>query len=214
MTKSYLEENLNMSVEELLELMQERIIKFSKYFGITCLRNPIDHWIYQEMIVELKPDFIIEIGNFCGASALALAHICDHLNHGQIIGVDISHEFLNKKAIAHPRNTFLKGDAIHIFNQVKALIPESANVLIIDDSAHTFDHTLKVLNTYQTLIKPGGYMIVEDSVSYHGIEMGPKPGPFEAIDAFIQSNHHFVSDRSKEGFFITWNPKGYLKRVS
>ena len=35
----------------------------------------------------------------------------------------------------------------------------------------------------------------------------------EAIEAFIENNDHFEIDRTKEPFCITWNPKGYLKRV-
>lgn len=60
---------------------------------------------------------------------------------------------------------------------------------------------------------PGGYFIVEDSILHHGLDVGPAPGPFEAIEAFVEENQNFEIDRSKESFFITWNPKGFLKRV-
>ena len=86
------------------------------------------------------------------------------------------------------------------------------DVLIIEDSAHTFDNTLNVLKRYSPLIKPGGYFIVEDTICHHGLDVGPSPGPYEAVEAFLEMNPNFESDRSKEPFLITWNPKGYLKR--
>ena len=41
----------------------------------------------------------------------------------------------------------------------------------------------------------------------------PRPGPYEAIEAFTAENDDFVIDRDRERFLITWNPKGYLQRV-
>ena len=69
-----------------------------------------------------------------------------------------------------------------------------------------------MLNVYCALVKPGGYFIVEDGICHHGLEGGPYPGPYEAIEDFVRQNEHFVIDRSRERFLITWNPKGYLKR--
>jgi len=86
--------------------------------------------------------------------------------------------------------------------------------LVIEDSSHTYDNTLNVLNTYSELIKPGDYFIVEDGICHHGLSIGPKPGPYEAIETFVNSEtSDFKIDRSKESFLITWNPKGYLKRT-
>ena len=61
-------------------------------------------------------------------------------------------------------------------------------------------------------MKFGGYFIVEDGICHHGLEMGPKPGPLEAVEAFVNENEGFEIDRSRESFFITWNLKGFLKR--
>ncbi len=45
-----------------------------------------------------------------------------------------------------------------------------------------------------------------------GLDVGPNPGPYEAIDAFVAENDGFEIDRDMESFLITWNPKGYLRR--
>jgi cephalosporin hydroxylase len=186
------------------------------YFGVRTLKCPNDHWIYQEIICETKPDVIIEIGNCCGGSALALAHICDLLGKGRVIGLDISHAKVPEHVKNHPRITLIEGDACGSFERVTKLIVKEETVLIIEDSSHTYDNTLKILGTYSPLIKPGDYFIVEDSILQHGLswDPNPDPGPYEAIETFINRNSDFEIDRSRESFFITWNPKGYLRRRS
>ena len=42
----------------------------------------------------------------------------------------------------------------------------------------------------------------------------PQPGPYEAVERFIQTNKSFIIDRNKENFGITWNPKGYLRKIA
>lgn len=208
-----MEENLHMPLKTILEVLQHRSLTQTSYFGISAVKSPLDFWIYREIIFEQKPDIIIEIGTHCGGTTLALAHICDNIGHGKVIGLDISHATVTRLVRDHPRILLIEGDACQSFEKVKELISEDDNILIIEDSAHTFDNTLKVLNTYSHLIKLGGYFIVEDTICHHGLDIGPDPGPYEAVEAFLEINRDFESDRSKESFLITWNPKGYLKRI-
>ncbi len=208
----YIEDNLNIPLKKVLDVIQHRIMNHTTYLGITTLKNPIDFWVYQEIIYETKPDVIIEIGNYFGGSTLALANICDALGNGKVIGIDISHQKVHPSVRDHPRISLIQGDACQLFEVVKSLLSDDDKVLVIEDSAHTFDNTLEVLNTYSTIIKPGDYFIVEDSICHHGLSVGPQPGPYEAIETFIKINSNFEVDRSKESFFLTWNPKGFLKR--
>jgi cephalosporin hydroxylase len=208
-----MEDVLDMPLREVLNIMQGRILKESSYFGIKTLKSPVDFWVYQEIIFETKPDFIIEIGNFHGGSTLALAHLCDSIGHGHVIGLDIVHDKIPAIVRAHPRITLIEGDACASFPLVRKLVGEAGSVLVIEDSSHTFSNTVDVLETYCVLVKPDGYLIVEDSICHHGLDVGPNPGPFEAIAAFGVTNKDFEIDRSRESFLVTWNPKGYLKRV-
>lgn len=209
-----MEESLELPLREVLPVMQERIMTNTTYFGVPALKNPLDFWVYQELITQQQPDVIIEIGNRYGGSTLALAHYLDLLGQGRLIGVDISHELIAERVRQHPRITLLEGDACEVFEQVAGLVNAQERVLIIEDSSHTYENTLAVLRTYSPLLKPGEYFIVEDSICYHGLEVGPKPGPFEAIETFVAENAAFMIDRSKEDFLITWNPKGFLRRVA
>ncbi len=36
----------------------------------------------------------------------------------------------------------------------------------------------------------------------------------EALDEFLSENKNFVIDKEREKFFVTFNPRGYLKKVS
>ncbi len=210
----YMEDSLSMTLDKVLEIIQARVVTDSKYFGIPCQRSPLDFWIYQEILFDLKPDLIVEIGNFCGGSALALAHLCDQLGKGRIIAVDIDHSRINSMAKQHHRISFITGDACNVFDGVAAECADAKTVLVIEDSSHEYENTINILNIYSKLVSIGSYLIVEDSICHHGLNVGPNPGPYEAISKFIESNQKFQIDRSKEAFLITWNPKGYLRRIS
>jgi cephalosporin hydroxylase len=210
----YMEENLDLPVREVLGIMQSRIMTRTTYFGIRTLKCPADFWVYQELLFETRPDVIVEIGNNWGGSTLALAHLCDHLGKGQVVGCDISHRKVPPLVREHARIRLVEGDACKSFDAVTSDIPTGASVLVIEDSSHTYENTLAVLRLYSPLIQPGGYFIVEDSICHHGVDVGPNPGPYEAIESFLAENERFQVDRSRESFLITWNPKGYLRRIS
>jgi cephalosporin hydroxylase len=212
MTDGYMEANLDMPLHQVLAAIQEGIMKKCTYFGVKTYKSPIDAWIYQEIILESRPDVIVEIGNANGGSALMLAHLCDLMGHGRVICLDIDQRRIHKKTRSHPRITCIEGDACANFAAVKKMISAKERTLVIEDSAHTYENTLNVLRRFSPLIQPGDYFIVEDSICHHGLATGPNPGPYEAIESFIKENADFEIDRGRERYFITWNPKGYLRR--
>jgi cephalosporin hydroxylase len=208
-----MEENLDIDFRSLLSLMQKRIMSETTYFGIKTLKNPIDSWIYQEIIYEVRPDVIIEIGNANGGSALFFAHLCDNIGNGRVVGIDTCQKNIPDSVRRHDRIQFIEGDACAQYSEVASLIESGETVLVIEDSAHTYSNTYDVLCTYGPLVTVGSYFIVEDGICHHGLDVGPQPGPYEAVCDFVEKNSDFYADRSREGFFITWNPKGFLKRI-
>ena len=207
-----LEESKSLPLGEVLKTMQDRIVTKTSYFGVPTQKNPLDFWVYQEMLNELKPTVLVEIGNKFGGSALAFAHLFDLIGQGRIIAVDIDQSQIHPATRAHPRITFLEGDATELAGKVREMIGPEDDVLVIEDSSHTYENTLSVLENYSSLVKSGGYFIVEDSICYHGLDVGPRPGAYEAIERFLETNDDFECDRSRESFLITWNPKGFLRR--
>jgi cephalosporin hydroxylase len=127
--------------------------------------------------------------------------------------VDINHDTVPDIVKNHPRIKLITGDACEKLNAVKDIIPEEAKVIVIEDSAHTIGNTLNVLRKYSPLVSFGSYFIVEDGIINHGLDTEMPAGPYEAIENFILENNNFEIDRTKESFLITWNPKGYLKKI-
>ena len=58
--QKFLEDDLNMRVRDALPIMQARIIDRTTYFGIRTLKNPLDFWVYQELIFAQQPDVVVE----------------------------------------------------------------------------------------------------------------------------------------------------------
>ena len=209
----FLEDNLEMTLRDFLPLMQARIVERTTYFGIQTLKNPLDFWSYQELIWTVRPDVIVEVGNFRGGTLLAFAHIFDALGKGRVIGVDIDQTEIGETVRSHPRITLIEGDAVEQSSAVRQKISPEDRMLMIEDSSHTFENTLNVLRKYSDLVPRGSYFIVEDGICRHGIDVGPSPGPYEAATEFVRENSDFVIDRTCESFFLTWNPRGYLRRI-
>ena len=185
------------------------------WLGYKALKIPLDLWIYQEIIYETKPDIIIETGTNEGGSALFLASICDLIDHGKVITIDIG---VPKKLPSHKRIKFLQGDAMsnEIITKIKKIIQENSNqkVMIILDDDHSKKHVLKELNQYHQFISDGCYLIVEDTcMAGHPTVPELKEGPMEAVEEFLKVNKDFMIDKKREKFFATFNPKGYLKKI-
>lgn len=183
------------------------------FLGIPTQKCPLDLFIYQEILYELKPGVIVELGTAFGGGALFLASICELMNSGEVISVDIND--LSGKPL-HKRIKYLIGSSIsaEIVEQIKELIKNKNKILIILDSDHSQKHVLKELLIYSQLVSVGSYLIVEDSnVNGHPVQPDHGPGPMEAIEEFLKENKDFMIDKSREKFYLTFNPSGYLKKI-
>lgn len=183
---------------ELQAAIEARIMGGTTFMGVPALKNPCDAWVYQEIIWEQRPEVIVEVGNKHGGSLLYLVTLCELFGFGEVIGVDKA----RTRYIIDPRLSLIEGDALDVFSEVKEIVA-GRSCLVIEDSAHTYDHTLAVLHAYGQLVQPGGYMICEDGVM---------PPVAEALEQFSMEQDDFVADRSRE-WPVTWNPGGYLRRV-
>jgi cephalosporin hydroxylase len=189
---------------------------YISWLGRGMFKWPTDLWIYQQIITESLPDVIVETGTHCGGSAFFLATICDLLDHGRVISVDIDTTY-EKHRPHHPRITYISGSSTDptIVEKVRATIGPHTNVLVILDSDHRCPHVRDELGIYSTFVPVGGYLIVEDTnVNGHPAYPDFGPGPWEAVELFLKENIDFVVDRDQERFFWTQNPRGFLRRQS
>jgi len=181
------------------------------WLGVPTRKCPLDMWVYQEMVFDLEPDVIIETGTARGGSALFLAGICDRVGKGRVVSVDIEERDDRPE---HYRIRYISGSstAEHIVDQVKESV-DGGKALVILDSDHSRDHVLDELRIYNQFVSKGSYVIVEDTnVNGHPVTPEFGPGPMEAVEDFLKENGDFVVDDSKEKFFMTFNPRGYLRR--
>jgi cephalosporin hydroxylase len=191
----------------------ERTWEDSLWLGRRTQKYPGDAWIYQEILCELRPDWIIETGTNWGGGALLLASICDLLGHGQVVTVDLD---AKPDLPEHPRITYVSGSstAAEVVEHVRALTSDAQTRLVILDSDHSFEHVADELTAYCDLVTPGSYLIVEDTnIAGHPVLRGLARGPYEAVQAFLASDRRFEIDLSREKFLVTFNPGGYLRRV-
>lgn len=185
------------------------------WLGIRAYKCPLDLWIYQEIICHLKPDLIIETGTAQGGSALFMANICDLLGTGQIVTIDVL-PIPDEIRPKHARITYLIGSSTstEILNQVQEKRKKAAKCLVVLDSDHSKSHVLKELRSYCSLVSKDSYLIVEDTnINGHPVRNDCGVGPWEAVEEFLAENRDFIPDVSMEKFYMTFNPKGYLKRI-
>ena len=189
-------------------------IRKTNWLGVPTIKCPLDCWIYQEIIYQIKPDLIIECGTSYGGSALFFASLFDLIDNGKVITIDISEEIKNKPQ--HKRIQYLIGSSTsnYIIEQVKSQISANDKVMVMLDSDHKKAHVLDELKIYSEFVSKGSYLIVEDSnINGHPVLPNFGLGPMEAIEDFLKEKKNFIIDKSKEKFYMTFNPNGYLKRI-
>lgn len=183
------------------------------WMGVQVLKCPCDLWVYQELIYELQPDWIIETGTHHGGSAHFMGCVQDAVGKGGVVTIDIDHRNVGTR---HPRVTYLEGSSTsgEIVERVKTMVSGAERVLVILDSDHSKAHVSAELAVYADMVTSGSYLIVEDS-NLNGHPVCPEfgPGPQEALQEFIKANPAFAIDTTREKFLITFNPNGFLKKA-
>ena len=186
--------------------------KDTRWRGVRAQKCPLDLWVYQEILHEVQPDLIVETGTAEGGSALFLASMLDLLGRGEVVTIDV---LQRPDYPRHPRVTYLHGSSTDpaIVGHVSDLVADGDKVVVILDSDHTKDHVLAEMRAYGPLVTKASYMIVEDTnINGHPVLPDFGPGPWEAVEEFLQGNDQFEVDRSREKLLMTFNPMGYLRR--
>lgn len=191
-----------------------------KWLGIPTEQNPNDVWIIQEIISEVRPDFIVETGTSRGGSAAIWAMMQQQANPGgRVITVDIKNSVApgSFPPALQDRVDFIIGNSIS--PEVVSLIREKVQgkrVMVLLDSDHHRPHVLKELESYSPLVSVGSYLIVQDTnINGHPVTQVsyPEYGPMEAVEEFLSSHAEFRPDETREKLLFTMHPRGYLKRV-
>lgn len=197
------------------------------WLGRPIIQIPQDMFALQEIVWEIRPDFIIETGIAHGGSLMFYASMLELTGKGKVIGIDIDIRQHNRAAIEkHPlyhRIVMIEGSSVSqgVVDQVKSVTAGAKSILVTLDSNHTHEHVLRELNLYSPFVSLGSYCVVFDT----GIENLPKdmikdrpwgPGnnPKTAVWEFLKTNVRFEIDKEIENkLLITAAPDGYLKCI-
>lgn len=188
--------------------------------GTKILKNPCDLWTMIDLIAELRPGLIIETGTADGGSALFYKDISDLFGIDcEIITIDINPKWNFDPCIR--KITSLVG--LSVDSSIYSAVTDVAagakaagrHVLVCLDSEHSESNVNEELRLYAPLVTVGSYCIVEDTnVNGHPSFPDHGPGPWEAAQFFVSQNSNFVVDRDRQKYLLTFNPDGYLKRIS
>lgn len=207
---------LQMNLGQWLLYHQRNIVlEECHWMGVRALKNPLDAWVYQEILYEVKPEVVVEIGSFEGGGTLYLANLLDLLGNGVVVSIDIDRTNYNVK---HSRIIAITGDSSSPETIAKVSeLCRGKSVLVIHDSDHRKEQVLKDLQIYSKLVSVDSYLIVEDGIIdlyKPGDSIGSmEDGPLAAIEEFLDTNPSFIVDSERERYILTYNPKGFLKRV-
>lgn len=190
------------TVEEFHRLYYNLVPRTQKWFGYDVQKCPLDLWIYHELIIETRPEIIIETGTFAGGSALFMAMVLDVLAAGEIYTIDTT------PLVGRPvrrRIHYIEGSSTDpkIVEEMKSLT-EGKRTMVVLDSDHSEEHVTQELENYAPMVSQGGFLIVEDTNT---------TGPVMAVKKFVESSDQFIMDKTREKFMLTFNPNGYLKKA-
>lgn len=208
--------HFQMTLKQWLLYHQKNIVfKQCHWMGVRMLKNPFDAWIYQEIIYEIKPDVIVEIGSCEGGSTLYLANLLDLLGKGLVISIDIDR---TRYRVTHNRINTITGDSSSPETIRKVFdLCKGKSTLVIHDGDHTKENVLKDLKAYSNLVSKNSYFIIEDGIIdlfTPGDSIGDfRDGPLAAIDEFLRENSNYAIDTERERYILTYNPHGFLKRI-
>jgi cephalosporin hydroxylase len=185
------------------------VVWFTRGLGMPFLQNPLDVWAIQDIIWGTRPQVLVETGTHSGASAHLWALLLAQSGGEEIITVDIDHRNL----VAHKRPSavpihWLRGDSVDLASVVAEQIG-NRRAMVILDSDHSQSHVAKELDAYSALVADGCYLICQDT-SMSEVDVGvDDPGPWPAVQAFLEGHPEFAVDKSREPLF-TFCTDGYL----
>lgn len=210
-----------------LAVAKNKLVYEIDWLGVPIIQTPEDIILMQELIYDVQPDIIIEIGIAHGGGLLFYSSMLSLIGkeQGKVIGVDIDIRKHNRNVIEkHPmfnKVILVEGSSIdeETVNKVKSLVPEGARVLVCLDSNHYKNHVLQELQKYWDMVSIGSYIVVFDTISSDfakksGADKGyADNGPLEAVHAFLKQNSRFEIDKRYNKLYVSDCQDGFLRRI-
>tara|TARA_R110000868_G_scaffold82598_1_gene233166 strand:- start:1844 stop:2929 length:1086 start_codon:yes stop_codon:yes gene_type:complete len=156
-----------------------------------------------ELVYALNAQHVIELGTRTGVSTIAWLHGLHHTG-GRLTSVDID----ERPPIGeYDRWEFIQGDDCDpaVIAQL-----EPADIVFIDTS-HLYEHTVRELDAYRHLVKPGGAICLHDTelAQPEGAPARPLYPVKKAVKEFVaETGWRWVNIPECYGFGVIGVPKG------
>ena len=189
------------------------------FLGIPCAKSVLDMWNYQEIIVSLRPSLIVEFGTWRGGSALFFSTMLGLASpHSKVLTVDVNGAQIDPRVRADPHIELLECSSTdpRVASRISELRQAYAGLVFVNiDSDHRIDHVLGELKLLRTVLRPGDYVVLEDTnINGHPVLPGWGAGPMEALGAYEREfPNDYVHDVEREQKFgFSFAPGGFLVR--
>jgi cephalosporin hydroxylase len=189
------------------------------YQGIPSTKNPFDLFMIQQIIFETRPELIVETETGTGASALYYAAVSQGVEFPtKILTVDSSdrHGAAQANPLWGAYVEFFQGSATdpEIVKKISERV-KNRRVLVTLGSGASTAQVLAALRSYAPLVSKGSYVVVEGA-PLDGVHTptSQQNGATAAVEQFLAAggSQEFERDISREMFFWTSSPGGWLKR--
>jgi cephalosporin hydroxylase len=201
------------------------------YAGVGMSKFPEDLRVYEHLLWTSRATAVIEVGTYLGGSALwfrdRLVAFARYRPGPPVrvvsIDIDIAAARRNLSAVdsAFADSIALveaRVDEPSLARRVAALLPARARCLVVEDSAHVYETTLRSLTTFARFVPRGGYFVVEDGcVDVEAMRLSsdwPR-GVLPALRDWLETpeGRGFRVCRELELYGMSCHPEGFLQRL-
>ncbi len=207
---------------------QHRHLFRQEWLGERFFHLPGDVLALQHLFWTVRPEVAVLTGVAAGGGPIFAASMLDLLGgERSVIAIDpVVHDSVRTRFADHPhakRISLVEGSTIDegVFARVREQIAGRGPVIVVLDHNHTHAHVLRELELYSTLVSPGSYLIVLDTIMedmpddyFAGKPYGKGNNPGTALRAFLATNPPFEVDHDIEDrVLMTLAPGGFLRRA-
>lgn len=174
-----------------------------------------DLLIYQDLIVRLRPDWIVATHGGDPSLASFLNSICELAGIGQVLSVGPELDADRGAPCRGVHSVAGVASAPETVSRAHGVMGETTNALVLLGSRSPAAQTRAEFDAYSPLVPQGGYVVVEFTViGGHPVWPGFGPGPAEAVSQILAEHLDYSPDLEVERLGPTFNRRGYLRRSS
>ena len=222
------EQMRSLSLQWIQQANQHRHLFRQEWLGERFFHLPGDVLALQHLFWQVRPEIAVLTGVAAGGGPIFAASMMDLLGgERSVIAIDpVVHASVRTRFADHPhakRVTLVEGSTIDeaVFARVREQIAGRGPVIVVLDHNHTHAHVLRELELYSTLVTPGSYIIVLDTIMedlpedyFAGKAYGKGNNPGTALRAFLATQPPFEVDHDIEDrVLMTLAPGGFLRRA-